>query len=149
EPELFLRSRRDGEYCLRVAPQDDGITRVRIVEPEFIRCPDGSIEYSFGIYTPLDDREHIEKYFISYTGNIADGHDVDPDEILFTKLNVDRSVKRGISDLFSVHELVENCKKLLRAELIGETCRSSIPYIKQFSEAAQQTVQTLVTADTD
>lgn len=149
EANCFLRSRRDGEFFLRLYPQDDGITRVRQVEPEFVRNPNGSIEFNFGILTPIDDREHVQKYYVTYSGNVGEGEEVDPEEIIHVKVNCDIGVKRGISDLFSCHELVENCRKLLKAEQIGETVRTSIAYIREFAQANLQTIQTMQQSETD
>ncbi len=150
ESNLFTRSRRDGEAFVQFFPQDnDEPTQIRIVEPEWVRCPDGSQEFSFGIKTPENDREKVLAYYVTYSGDISQGEEVSPEEIHHIKCNVDVGVKRGMSDLFSVYELVEHCKKLLRAEIIGETIRSSIAYIKQFQQASLSTVQALQQGERD
>jgi hypothetical protein len=67
ENELFIRSRRDGEFCLRFWFQNDGTTDVRPVEPEQIH-DDGRTEegrsFSFGVDSPSTDVCRADGYLI-------------------------------------------------------------------------------------
>jgi len=143
ESEYFVRSRRDGEFFLRFFPQSDGITQVRTIEPETVRSPTEVPEWTFGIRTPVEDRETVEEYYVTYTGGPEGGEYVDPVEIYHCKINTDLGVKRGLSDLFSTQEQLDDVKKLLKSEVMGETIRSSIAYIRQYAQANQSTIQSL------
>src|SRR5690606_26552230 len=113
-----IRWRRDGEVFARLHDVGDGRVLFRFVEPEFVTEPltPGDLEYflwgddfqyrepsswSFGVQTPEGDAERVLGFFVDWT---RDGHDweyVPAAEVEHLKANVDRNVKRGLSDFFS------------------------------------------------
>jgi hypothetical protein len=101
QPEIFIRTKREGEAFLQFFPQDDGIASIRTIEPEQIRSPNGEPVWTFGILTEEDDRERILKYNLMYKGNageVTNSEELEPAEVVHIKINVDTAVKRGFSD---------------------------------------------------
>lgn len=152
EKESGIRKWRDGEYFHRLFRPDPerGITVVRFVEPEQVRRPMGSPpEWSWGIHTDPDDIESIISYAVEYRGDSIDWHDVAADEIIHGKANVDRTIKRGISDFYCTREGLEGIRKLRRALRVGAAMQASIPWIEQYDVARQTAVQAGVNAMID
>jgi hypothetical protein len=150
EREFYIRPRRDGDAFLRFFPQDDGVTKVRAVEPEQVRyITDSSPEWSFGILTDPDDRVDIQAYHIWYSSDSADGETVNANEMLMFKNHLDMNVKRGISDFFNLQDLLSDADKLNRAGRQGEAVRQSIAYVRQFQQANAGAVLALQAASTD
>jgi len=149
ELDFFRRSRRDGEFFLRLFPQASGTTEIRVVEPEQVRPPDQSPEWLFGVKVNPDDKEKVLAYYVTYDGNISNGDEVSTDEMVQMKINVDAVIRRGLSDFFCAQESLQAVQKLLRASIMGESVRQAIAYIRQFSQAPQATVQSLQSNNTD
>ena len=149
QKELFLRTRRDGEALIRLFPQDDGIAQVRVVEPETLRSPDATPEWSYGVRTEIEDRETPLMYHILYNASVDSYEDVEPEWIHHIKINVDLGVKRGLSDFFSTQEALANSVKLLRSSTMGSSIRESIAYIREFQQANMTTIQSLQSQNTD
>jgi hypothetical protein len=164
EQEIFLRTHRDGETFLTFFPQEDGLTIVKVVEPETIRNPytaqnlqkgpnqaiDGSeVEWKFGIKTKSPDNSTPLAYAVMYyTDPISSFEVIEAKDMVHVKANVDRQIKRGLSDFFALQEVLINLQKLLRAGVLGESVRQSIAMIRQFSQANQATVQSLQSNNT-
>lgn len=147
--ELFIRSRRDGEYFIEFFPQEDGCTAIRVINPWTVRSPDGSEDWTFGIKTDPEDYESVEAYHIT-NRQLSAGRIVPADEILHYRINVDMGgSKRGVSDFFSTQETLANVQKLLRAETLGESVRCSIAYVREFAQASSDTVLSMQAANTD
>lgn len=149
EQEIFLRSHRDGETFIELFPQED-YTAVRIVEPETIRNPGSAktvggteAEWKYGILTKAPDLATPLKYAVMHYADEENIRIVDAKQMLHIKVNVDRQIKRGLSDFLALQEIIQNIQKLLRAGVLGESVRQSIAYIRQFAQADLSTVQTL------
>lgn len=146
EKVVFTRSRRDGEAFLRAFVQDDGMTILRPVEPEHIARPLGSPdEYTWGIKTDPEDVEAVEEYAIAY-GDPDDVKYVPAGEVYHLKLNVDETVKRGLSDFFCAGEVLEGVQKLLKNTRIGESIRAAIVGFWEYESASATTAGSLVAA---
>ncbi len=146
EKSVFTRSRRDGEAFVRDFVQDDGMTILRPVEPEHVARPLGSPEeYAWGIKTDPDDVEAVEEYAIAY-GEPDDVEYVPAGEVHHLKLNVDETVKRGISDFFCTGEALEGAQKLLKNTRIGESIRAAIVGFWEYESASATTAGALVAA---
>lgn len=124
QAELFWRSRRDGEYFLRYFPQDEDLI-LRTVEPEQVTengCPIGK-EWSLGIkHRVMDDPESSEEiediqtaeaYWIKYDPTDP-GAEVPASEIQHVKINVDRTIKRGLTDFLCTKDALDGVVKLVR-----------------------------------
>ena len=145
EREAFWCSRRDGEVAWRFfADEDEGMLSVRQVLPEQIMEPAAGIPYergSFGILTPPEDLEKPESYWICYDGDA--GRPDDPDgvpasEVVFLKLNVDRGVKRGLSDFsFDTYDSINSGEHLNQNMVEGAAIQASIALIRQHDQSTQ------------
>lgn len=161
ERELFRRSRRDGEFFLATY-NVQGQCQVRIVDPERIREPrrsdwaDGR-KCSFGIEVNDEDIEHVLGYYVQWDD---DGYQLDylpRERVEHCRLNVDRNIKRGISDFFAIDPDLQSAKTLLRNTVKGASVQAAIAYIVQHAtgttasqiQAIQQTNATLRWNETD
>ncbi len=150
ERELFIRKKRDGDAFLRFFPQDDGVTQVRVVEPEQIRnVTEDSPEWSFGILTDIDDHVNLLAFHVWYSSNSKEGETVPASEMMMFKNHTDRNVKRGLGDFFNVQDLLEDSAKLLRAGRQGEAVRQAISYVREWSQANASAVLALQATNTD
>lgn len=143
EQELVGRAIRDGEWFLRYFPDDeDGTLQVRVVEPEAVRQPDALKEDPstlWGIRTDKDDCTLPETYFLQYNPN-DEYEEVKAEEIQHVKCNVDRNIKRGLSDFYCTAEGLEGVRKLLRNMREGESLRAAIAGFWQYESASAASV---------
>lgn len=157
EQELFRRSRRDGEYFLRLFPDDEGLTHIRTAEPDEITEQNAPIgdhppgAYSFGIRHLIEtddetgvrheDVQTVLGYWLK-RGPEDQGHEVEPSYLLHTKVNVDRQVKRGMSDFYATRELLEGTRKLLKNMREGEAVRAAIAGFWQYENTSSTAAST-------
>lgn len=147
EREMYDAKRRDGDIGLRLFPQDDGVTRARTVTGEFIRNNSGPQEWLFGVLTDPDDRSERLAYKVWYS---PEEHDIVPaDEMFLLTNDVASDSKRGISDFFSIHEILDDTLKLLRAGRQGEAVRQAMAYIRQWVGTPPGAIQAMIQADED
>lgn len=150
EQELFRRTRRDGEAFLRYY-EDEGQLIIRTIEPEQVVKPaSGSQkEWSFGIQVQTDPHVDLMRrlsYHVAYTGDASDGEQVDAAEIDHIKVNVDRIVKRGLSDFFAAQETLEQARKLLRNMATGAGLLSALTLIRKHSNVTKDQVSGFVSS---
>lgn len=155
ESEIFMRSRIDGECFVRMFRDELGRVTIRIVEPEMVfQKPDGSFEeWSYGIKTDADDVLKVEAYHVDYyaprgedsSDVSATGEDVPADRIVHVKVNVPKSVKRGLSD-FS-YETMDNfaiAAKLRKNLGEGASVQAAIAAVRQHDTADSDLVDDFV-----
>ncbi len=148
EPEIFKRSRRDGEALLVMEEGKPGLG-VHLVskEPEQLRDPMAvgaelnrslgitgrDASWRFGILTSRDDTAVPLKYnFVSQYNDSTRQHEVyDADEVIHLKVGVDRQAKRGVSDFFANMNDFPGVRKLLRALRESATVQANIAWIKE------------------
>jgi capsid protein len=131
QQEIVRRKDRDGECFLRLFPADDGITRVRFVEPAQVAAPSDRVSdptASFGIQTDPADMETVLGYWI-------DGRLVDAAEIQHRKANVDANVKRGLPLFYPVRKNLRRAEKLLRNMSVVAEIQSAIAIIRKHRAA--------------
>ena len=151
--ELFGRVVRDGEYFLSLYPQAGGHMVMRSVDPGQITEPqnpkmiehwlghDGG-DWTFGVHTDVDDAQQIHGYYVQWNQQgefdyftaqaAAIGRAAGVIE--HAKANVDRGIKRGLSDFFPVIRYLERTSRLLRNTTEGASVQAAIAFIR---EAAQ------------
>lgn len=145
QQEIVRRYDRDGEVFLRFFVDDEGLTRVRFVEPGQIVTPaDRTTDptASFGILTDADDVELPLAYFV-------DGVEVDASEIQHRKANVDANVKRGLPLYFPVRKNLRRAEKLLRNMSVVAEIQSAIALVRKHRGASRSGVQQFVAAQSD
>lgn len=134
QQELFVRDRRDGEFFLRSFDDDYGTMLVRTVEPEQVLEPVGQDPevHSFGIYNKREDLQQVTAYHVALDGNAGNGEEVPADEIVHSKVNVDRLVKRGLTDFcFDTYDQLKSASRLLENMTEGAAIQASIALLRQ------------------
>ena len=143
ERELFVRSRRDGEFFLSLCPRRDGKVFVRVIEPEQVTEPEGPREiedwlgtqcpssWSFGVHTQADDVCTALGYYIKWNHSGTDWDYFPAEYLEHVKINVDRNVKRGLSDFHAVSGELEGAQKLLRNTREGAAVQAAIAFIRE------------------
>jgi len=145
QQEIVRRRDRDGEVFLRLFPGDDGIARIRFVEPAQVRTPTsqaGEPSASFGIRTAPEDVEEVLAYCI-------DGHWVTAAEVQHRKANVDGNMKRGLPLFYPVRKNLRRAEKLLRNMSIVAEIQSAIAIIRKHQAGTRSSVQKFVDAQAD
>lgn len=141
QQEIVRRLDRDGEVFVRHFLSDDGVTRLRFVEPEQVVAPKelgDRPEASFGVLTKPHDVETALAYFI-------DGQRIDADEIQHRKANVDANVKRGLPLFYPVRKNLRRVDKLLRNMSVVAEIQSAIALIRKHQGATRGTVEQFAT----
>jgi hypothetical protein len=131
-----LRRDRDGEVFTRMFPHEDGILRVRYVEPEAVYTPQEESRNdncSFGIRTQEDDLETVLSYFV-------DGEEIDAGEIQHRKRGTFAESKRGVSIYWAVRHNLVRAMKILRNGSTVTEIQTAIGMIRRFVNATQSTV---------
>lgn len=149
EQELFRRSRRDGEYFLRHFFLDDGTTIVYPCEPEWILEPpevDRELN-SFGVYNAKGNLYKIEGYWVASNGVTGEGEFVPIGDIDHIKINVDRIVKRGLSDFsYDCYNAFKRVGRLLENLTEGGAIQAAIAFIRQHETASPSQVDDFISA---
>jgi hypothetical protein len=153
EQEFFTRSRRDGEAYFRLFHSEDGNTEIRFVWPEQIKQPSGTTpeEWAFGVRPDEDDGEVFVEYSVyPVMGDIANNEPdyVPAEEIVSVLCNVDRGVRRGLSDFsLGVADLLDSALGLEKSMAEGSRIQACIAFIRQHTNATQNQIQAFVAAD--
>jgi hypothetical protein len=145
----------EGECTLRFFKGDahsDGLPYVRHVEPELIRTPPGYSTmdpWGWGVKTRDDDDEYEEGIWICDPANVSEGRSVDACDYVRVKTNVDRTVKRGLSDFFPVAEHLRKVLGLL--DNMGHVARlqAAIAWWEQYPTATAEQVQNQIRVGMD
>lgn len=145
EREIFTREVRDGESLTALFPQADGRVVLRIVEPEQVRDP-GSIareleckldcehfvsDWTFGVHTSAEDVQEPLGYFIAWNAAGTDYDYLAVSRAEHGKRNVDRNVKRGISDFYPILEDMNRASKVLKNSGAGAAIQAAIVAIRE------------------
>ena len=151
--ELLRREVRDGESFLALFDEGGGRVAARIVEPEQVRDPLGfgreieqtygfdhfASDWSFGIHTPENDIQKTLGYYVLWNSAGTDWSYLTTQVMGHAKRNVDRNVKRGMSDFFAVNDDIMHTDKLVNNMRVGASVQAAIPFIRQ--HAAGTTTQ--------
>ena len=149
EAEFFTRSVVDGEARLRHT-FDGEIMQVRRVEPEQVMNPDGladgdvrdGIQWMHGVGVDPDDHERELLYGVNYSGQRGDWQAIDATEFETVKRNVNRNVRRGLSDFFcGVGDVAAETRKLLEYMRKGGTVLAAIAWFEKHKQATKSEVE--------
>ncbi|HEX4613432.1 MAG TPA: hypothetical protein VH092_34940, partial [Urbifossiella sp.] len=152
--EGFRRLRRDGEVIQRFGRSGTGLLPwVRWVNPEQVGSPTGDTtdDGSFGVRTAAGDTEHVTDVYIrdhdggGTTGEWAAADVDDPmSRVVFFKTNTDADVKRGLPDSFSVSELLDESRKLVRNMAVVACAQAAVSWLEKFPTASAEQVRALI-----
>jgi hypothetical protein len=155
EEECRRRLIVEGECTLRFFPGDagtDGLPPVRHVEPELIRTPPGRTttdREGWGVICADADDEVEEGLWVCRPENVSEGRAVPAGEYVRTKANVDRTVKRGLSDFFPVGEPLRKVLGLLDNLAHVARLQAAIAWWEQYPTATLGQVQTMIQTGAD
>lgn len=141
EAEAILRTVRDGESLIWVR-DEGGMPLFQLIEPDYLTEPAstrrleeylgaGGYDWSFGVATMPGRHDRPYAYFIQWEGSASDWDVAPAQEVVHVKANVDRGVKRGISDFYAAYLTIERAAKLLGNTLQGAAIQATIAYIKE------------------
>ena len=164
EREAFVKSRRDGEVFVGLehrggpnvefVPLDPGA----VTEPDnprdleaYARMPDVPTSWKFGIATPSNRTHRPMAYFVEWASGFGQDWDLFPvSRVMHVRLNVDREIKRGVSDYYAVWRNLERAGKLLGNSLEGAAVQAAIAFIREHAAGVTtDTIQDLVAARAD
>ena len=149
EKECLSRKMTEGEATLEFFRGQAGrVPLVRHIEPELIRAPvqlprefDWAVEedWRWGILTRPNDAERPLALWVAEPEGEG-GRVVAADRFVRTKANVDRSVKRGLSDFFPTAELLRKTAGLLDNMAHVARLQAAIAWWEEFTTATQAQV---------
>lgn len=156
DQEVCLRDHRDGDGAVSLWHEGGERVALRFVEPDQITQPgpeqqilewmgyDGSPSTMlFGIHSDVDDVMNVHGYYVQWSSNGLDWDYLPggwyPFKTLsnkntwceFFKCNVDRQIKRGISDFFPTETAMRLIQKVLRNTGEGAAVQAAIAFIRQ------------------
>jgi hypothetical protein len=154
EAECRDRLFRHGDVTLRFfrgGPETDGLPVCRHVEPEMIRSPANATDHQkWGIETPPNDAETVTRIYQCSPSDQTRGEWVDALKFVRVKANVDRTIKRGLPDLFPVASHLRRVVGLL--ENMGEVAKlqAAIAWIQKYGPlASQEQIRAAITQGAD
>ena len=153
EREGFIRTRRDGERFVSLSHRGGLEVELRfedtttITEPDNIRgledylvetglLPDAyGLDWKYGVVTPPGNSQRVLGYFVERPGNLGEDWQFHtPATMVHVRANVDREVKRGMPDLFSVSSNLGRGEKLLGNTLEGSAVQAAIAFIRKHAQ---------------
>lgn len=161
ERELHDRSRRDGEHLLQIDDIGGGYADVFFREPDALVEPHDkrattdmlgqfAVDWTFGVATDIGNPNRVHGYFFDNTGDQQDWDVVRPRNLVHGKRNVDRVIKRGLSDYYPVWQELSRSAKVLRNTGEGAALQAAIAWIKEHvSGTTRSQVQSLNSSSRD
>jgi hypothetical protein len=140
QQETVERLDRDGEVFLRLFSGDDGVLRVRFVEPGHVQTPPGQAgnpDVRFGIRFDPEDAETAVGYFIK-------GEEVPASQIQHRKANVDRTTPRGVPLMFGIRQFLRRASKNVLNISAKIDVISAISLIRKHSGRTASSVSSLL-----
>lgn len=166
QAELFMRSRRDGEYFLALYESPGGKTKPRIFEPEqitetgsarwtpqYIRSEHGQElpdrgDWYWGILTPFHDVCEVHG-FNAFWDTLGESEYLPAAMLQHFKLS-DRNVKRGLSDFYPAFRMLQKSGSLASKIVSQAVVQAGIAGIRQHPAGrTQQEVSTWRTNQSD
>ena len=137
--EIFATAHQDGDNPIALYCDSYGQTRLRAIDADQIQTPDQKPEpgrdWSYGVDSAARDVQSVYGYHVRW----PDGWDYIPaGRMEHIKLNVRRTVKRGLSDFYPVHGTLKDASKLLRNIARGAQLQAAIAFIREHAEGTGQ-----------
>ena len=157
ERELFCRSRRDGGFFAALIYRGGIDVELRQVDTTQVTEPDAKAQleeylqlpvglcWRYGVATVPNNTARVFGYFVQWSGGSEDWDFFPPSRMVHLKLNVDREVKRGMSDFYPVQDNLRRGDKLLGNTLEGAAVQAAIAFIREHADGvSRDTIQDLV-----
>lgn len=158
ENEIHNRTRRDGEDFIALYKTRHGI-EARLINAEHFKAPHGQTRdledrlktahfpssWKYGVHTPEHDLQQALGYFAVWNEsqtswsyfpaeNWHTAREFGSGVMHHIKRNVDRKVKRGMSDFYPVARQIVDDAKLNRNTVSGAAAQASIAWIEEFKQ---------------
>ncbi len=146
EQELFTRSRRDGEFFIGVEPRSSRDVGLILPDPPCITEPENaarledhlgigeSLNWKYGIATRDRDTSTPLGFFCDWDGTGTGWEFYDSRHMVHAKLNVDRQIKRGLSDFYAPSGTLEKGGKLFSNLMHGSAVQAAIAYVREHAQ---------------
>lgn len=146
--ELFKRTRRSGERFVRLHQLQGGISEVEVCEPSWIMTPanagqvayhyglDPRYDWKYGVCTDAGRATKVHGYAVFRHGDPEDFEFVPVEDMSHVKINVDRNVKRGVTDFYAVEGWISGASKLLNRTIEGGAIQASIALVREWNPKA-------------
>lgn len=142
EREMHGRTIEEGEPFVELLPIGGGRCEPlfheadAITEPHDTRSADEyigaySLDWLFGIGTPIGRPSKPEAYFVDLSGDQTDWDIVPEERMVHVKRNVVANCKRGVSDYYPVAGSLRRADKVLRNTGDGAALQSAIAWIRE------------------
>lgn len=155
ETECRRRVSLEGDTTLKFFRGDRyEVPKMRHVEPELIRSPNvvpddfpwaTTNDWKWGKLTKPSDAETVLALWESHPDG-TDGCVIPANRFVTSKVNVDRCVKRGMSDFFACTELLTKTKGLLEAMAHVARLQAKIAWWEQFLTATEAQIRAMTEA---
>jgi capsid protein len=152
ESEVIYRLHSDGECFLRSFKGEDGLLRIRFIEPELVRPPadDTTPASSFGIKCADEDIHHVVGYWViekpweNLTPTL-----VPADQILHLKINSESNSKRGLPTVYAVESNLRAAEDVLQSMIAVAKARSKIAVIRKVNDSPPEAISALTQTAAD
>lgn len=142
ERELVAKTPRDGELLIALEDRGGLVAEAIHLDPSFITEPDnprdlehyqrlGSLEWKYGIASEPSRPAKTRGAFCQWYGDENDWSFYPTARLIHGKLNVDRDVKRGMSDFYAVYTNLCRASKLFGNTMEGAAVQAAIAYIRE------------------
>ena len=142
EKEMHGRCIEDGEPFLELVPIGGGRCEPLFHEADAITEPHDknmandyigaySLDWLFGVGTPIGRPSKPEAYFVDLSGDQNDWDIVPEERMIHAKRNVVDNCKRGVSDYYPVASSLRRADKVLRNTGDGAALQSAIAWIRE------------------
>ena len=149
ERELFERWIRDGEFFLKLRRRGRSV-KAQVVEPEYVYRPADPreiedhfgldfLDWSYGIASSIDDHSEVWGYNVFWYGENQNWEFCKPSQMHHALRNVDRGIKRGLSDYFAAASDMERGEKLMNATAHGAAIQACIAMILESAPGVTST----------
>lgn len=152
EAEVVYRLHTEGEAFLRTFRGEDGLLRIRFIEPELVRPPsdDATPKDSFGIQVADEDIHErvgywvVERPWIDPTPTL-----VPADEILHLRNNVESNSKRGLPTIWAVESNLKSAEEILQSMVSLAKARAKVAIVRKISDTPPEAIAELTRTAAD
>lgn len=147
DAELFARTRKTGERFIHLVGLGGGYVDVEVCEPSWITEPQScrqiedhfglpvGLNWKYGIATEQHRPSNVVGYFCNRYGYANDWDFIPDDDMLHIKVNVERGVKRGLSDFYGGgEEWLSDSKKALRNIVKGAGIQAAVAMVRKHAK---------------
>ena len=148
--ELFQREVRDGEWFVALYPDNCGKVSARCIEPEQVLEPhdpnraesmnydhegfvaDEALDWSYGVVTSAHDVEKAHGYWVQF--DVSSGRYLPASRVEHRKANVNRNLKRGVSDFYPGRRTVWQASRVLNNTAEGVCIQAALAGVREHQD---------------